>query len=61
MFPLPIVSLIVGLFVVCAVTLAGLLFADWLAERRLNPPKKHKPLRLQLNLDSLIRELTATA
>jgi len=58
MHPLPIVSLILGLFLFCSFTLAGLIFADWLAEYRLSAPKHDA---LQLNLDSLIRELTIYA
>jgi len=54
MHPLPIVSLIIGLFVLCSFTLTALVLKDWLAERRLNP--KHDSL--QLSLESLIGELT---
>jgi hypothetical protein len=56
MHPLPLVVLIIGLFVACAVVLAGLIVADHLAERRLNPPQRDP---LQLSLESLIQELTA--
>jgi hypothetical protein len=55
MQPLPLVTLIIGLFLACVLSLAGLVIADWLVERRLNP----KPDALQLNFESLIRELTA--
>ena len=58
MHPLPIVGLILGLFVLCSFTLTGLIFADWLAEYRLSTPKHDA---LQLNLDSLIHELTIYA
>ena len=57
MHPLPIVSLILGLFVLCSLTLTTLVVTDWLAERRLNP--KHDAL--QLSLESLIGELTIYA
>jgi hypothetical protein len=56
MHPLPLVTLIIGLFVVCALALTGLIWADWRAERRLNPPQRD---HLQLSLESLIQELTA--
>ncbi len=57
MHPLPIVSLILGLFVLCSFTLTALVVTDWLAERRLNP----KQDALQLSLESLIGELTIYA
>jgi len=56
MHPLPLVTLIIGLFLVSALTLTGLIVADRLAERRLSPPKRDT---LQLSLESLIQELTA--
>jgi hypothetical protein len=55
MHPLPLVTLIIGLFLACVLSLAGLIIADWLVEHRLNP----KPDALQLNFESLIGELTA--
>jgi hypothetical protein len=58
MHPLPLVGLIIGLFLACAGGLTALIVADWLAERRLNPPAREP---LQLNLESLIQELTAYA
>jgi len=57
MHPLPLVTLILGLFLVSALVLTGLIVADRLAERRLNPPKQRD--QLQLSLDLLIQELTA--
>lgn len=57
MHPLPLVSLILGLFIVSSLVLIGLIWADWLAERRLKPSPKQD--HLQLNLDLLIQELTA--
>ena len=59
MLPLPLVSLILGLFLLSALVLAGLIVLDNLAERR-GAPKLHEHSR-QLNLDSLIQELTAYA
>lgn len=56
MHPLPLVSLIIGLFTVTSLALTGLIWSDWLAERRLNPPKQDQ---LQLDMDLLIQELTA--
>lgn len=56
MHPLPFVTLVIGLFLACVLSLTGLIVADWLVERRLNPPKRDA---LQLNVESLIRELTA--
>ena len=58
MHPLPIVGLVIGLFLLCSLLLTVLIFTDWLAERRLNAPKQDA---LQLNLDSLISELTIYA
>lgn len=58
MHPLPLVGLIIGLFLVCTLGLTALIVADWLAERRLNPPRREP---LQLSLESLIQELTAYA
>ncbi len=58
MHPLPIVGLVIGLFLVCSLLLTVLIFTDWLAERRLNSPRHDA---LQLNLDSLISELTIYA
>ena len=58
MHPLPLVTLIIGLFLLCAFALLGFIVADRLAERRLKSPKQDT---LQLNLDSLIRELTIYA
>lgn len=55
MHPLPIVGLIIGLFLLCALTLTALILGDWLAGRRLRLPKQDA---LQLNLESLIGELT---
>jgi hypothetical protein len=55
MHPLPIVGLVIGLFLLCALTLTALILGDWLAERRLRLPKQDA---LQLNLESLIGELT---
>ena len=55
MHPLPIVGLVIGLFLLCALTLTVLILGDWLAERRLRTPKQDA---LQLNLESLIGELT---
>ena len=40
MHPLPLVLLIIGLFLASALALTGLIVADRLAERRLNPPKR---------------------
>ena len=59
MHPLPLVSLILGLFVLSALALTGLIVADKVAEYRRHPqqPRDH----LQLSLESLIQELTATA
>jgi hypothetical protein len=56
MHPLPLVTLILGLFLACVLSLAGLIVADWLVEHRLDLPKRDS---LQLNVESLIRELTA--
>ena len=56
MHPLPLVVLILGLFSFSALTLAALIWSDWRAERRLNPPQREE---LNLSLDSLIQELTA--
>lgn len=58
MHPLPLVTLIIGLFLLCSITLAGLIAADHVVERRLKPARQDA---LQLNLDSLIRELTIYA
>jgi hypothetical protein len=58
MHPLPLVSLIIGLFVLSALALAGLIASDRLAERRRNPPQRDQ---LQLSFESLIEELTSTA
>ena len=58
MHPLPIVGLVIGLFLLCSLTLSVLIFKDWLVERRLSAPKHDA---LQLNLDSLISELTIYA
>lgn len=55
MSPLPIVSLILVLFVVCAGVLAALIVHDSLAERR----KHAEPAQPPLNFEALIRELTA--
>lgn len=57
MSALPLVVLILGLFAASAAsagTLAGLIVADRLAERRRRPQDP-----LQLSLESLMRELTA--
>jgi hypothetical protein len=56
MHPLPLVLLIIGLFLASALALTGLIVADRLAERRLNPPKRDQ---LQISMESLIQELTA--
>lgn len=58
MHPLPIVGLVIGLFLLCALTLTALIIGDWLAERRMGQPKHDA---LQLSLDSLIGELTIYA
>lgn len=58
MHPLPLVVLIIGLFSFSALTLAGLIWSDWRAERRLNRAQRD---HLKLSLDSLIQELTAGA
>ena len=55
MHPLPIVGLVIGLFLLCALTLTALILGDWLAERRQRLPKQDG---LQRNLESLIGELT---
>lgn len=55
MHPLPIVILIIGLFLVSAFSLAGLIAADWLAERRLARPKQDG---LNLSFESLMQELS---
>ena len=54
----PLVSLIIGLFVACSATLAGLLFADRRAERRRNPTQASIPESQSRIPD---RELTARA
>jgi hypothetical protein len=56
MNPLPFVTLVIGLFLACVLGLAALIVADWLVEHRLNPSRRDT---LQLNVESLIRELTA--
>ena len=58
MHPLALVSLIIGLFVLSALALAGLIVADRLAEYRRRPQQRDQ---LQLSLESLIEELNATA
>ena len=58
MHPLPIVGLILGLFLLCSFGLAVLILTDWLLEHRLSLPKHDS---LQLNLESLISELTIYA
>jgi len=58
MHPLPIVSFIIAAFLLCFFSLVGLIFADWLVELRLSLPKQDS---LQLNLESLIGELTIYA
>lgn len=58
MNPLPFVTLVIGLFLACVLGLSALIVADWLVERRFNPPKRDT---LQLSVESLIRELTAYA
>jgi len=55
MHPLPIVGLVIGLFLLCSLLLTILILKDWLAEHELNLPKHDA---LQLNLESLIGELT---
>jgi hypothetical protein len=56
MHPLPFVTLVIGLFLVCVLSLTALIVADWLVEHRLDPTRRDG---LQLNFESLIVELTA--
>ena len=58
MHPLPIVSFIIAAFLLCSFSLVALIFTDWVVERRLSLPKQDA---LQLNLESLIGELTIYA
>jgi hypothetical protein len=56
MHPLPFVTLVIGLFLTCVLSLTALIVADWLVEHRLDPTRRDG---LQLNFESLIVELTA--
>lgn len=59
MHPLALISLIIGVFTLSVLSLAGLALKDWLDERRarLSPPHES----LQLELQPLIDELTSFA
>lgn len=57
MHPLPFVTLVIGLFLACVLSLTALIVADWLVEHRLNPSSRRDTL--QLSVESLIGELTA--
>ncbi|MDB5988510.1 MAG: hypothetical protein JWR16_3563 [Nevskia sp.] len=57
--PLAFVVLILGLFTVCFIALAGLIIADRLVERR--AARLTRGHSLQLSFESLIDELTAYA
>jgi hypothetical protein len=57
MHPLALVSLVIGVFLLSSLSLAGLILWDWLAERRQRTP--YEPF--QLELQTLIDELTSCA
>jgi hypothetical protein len=58
MHPLPLVLLIIGLFLVSALALLGLIIADQVVEYRRRSLQRDP---LDLSLESLIQELTASA
>lgn len=58
MHPLALVILVIAVSALSSLSLAGLILSDWLAERRRRPQPQDA---LQLELQSLIDELTAYA